>query len=112
MNTPPIVEHTLRKPSGFDPGLKCLATVFLFTLVVRVVLTLANKSGSREVVGVALIGVFFGLVALIVTSCIVWSRRATSPRPARRWALAIAVVWASLQLLAYLMIMFQSFLRP
>lgn len=108
MNTPPIVEHTPRKSSGFDSGLRCLAAVFIFTVVVRVVLTLANKSGSREVVGVALIGAFFGLVALIVTSCVVWSRRATSPRPARRWALAIAVVWASLQILVNLLILFQT----
>ena len=111
MNTPPISEHTPQKPSGFDPGLKCLAGVFLFTVLVRVVLTLANKSGSREVVGVALIVVFFGLVALIATSCVVWSHRATSPRPARRWALVVAVVWASLQLLAYLLVMFQISFR-
>ena len=107
MNTPPIVEHTPRKPSGFDPGLKCLAAVFIFTVVVRVVLTLANKTGSGELVGIALIVVFFGLIALIVTSCIVWSRRATSPRPARRWALAIAVAWASLHILVNLLIVFQ-----
>ena len=67
MNTPPIVEHTPRKPSGFDPGLKCLAAVFIFVVVVRVLLTLANKTGSREIVGIGLIGAFFGLIALIVT---------------------------------------------
>lgn len=104
---PQIVENTSRKPSGFDPGLKCLAAVLLFTVVVRVALTLAVKSGSREVTVVLMLGVFFGLVALIVTSCIVWTRRATSPRPSRRWALSIAIVWASLQLLVYLLIAFQ-----
>jgi len=111
MNTPPIVEHTPRKPSGFDPGLKCLAAVFIFTVVVRVLLTLANKTGSREIVGIGLIGAFFGLIALIVTSCVVWSRRATSPRPARRWALMIAITWAFLQLLVCLLIMLQMLPR-
>jgi hypothetical protein len=111
MNTPPIVEHTPRKPSGFDPGLKCLAAVFIFVVVVRVLLTLANKTGSREIVGIGLIGAFFGLIALIVTSCVVWSRRATSPRPARRWALMIAITWAFLQLLVCLLIMLQMLPR-
>ena len=111
MNTPPIVEHTPRKPSGFDPGLKCLAAVFIFVVVVRVLLTLANKTGSREIVGIGLIGGFFGLIALIVTSCVVWSRRATSPRPARRWALMIAITWAFLQLLVCLLIMLQMLPR-
>jgi hypothetical protein len=100
----PISENISRKPSGFDPGLKCLAAVLFFTVAVRVVLTLAVKSGSRELTGVLMLGVFFGLVTLIVTSCIVWTRRATSPRPGRRWALSIAIVWASLQLLVYLLI--------
>ncbi len=111
MNTPPIVEHTPRKPSGFDPGLKCLAAVFIFVVVVRVLLTLANKTGSREIVGIGLIGAFFGLIGLIVTSCVVWSRRATSPRPARRWALMIAITWAFLQLLVCLLIMLQMLPR-
>jgi len=111
MNTPPIVEHTPRKPSGFDQGLKCLAAVFIFVVVVRVLLTLANKTGSREIVGIGLIGAFFGLIALIVTSCVVWSRRATSPRPARRWALMIAITWAFLQLLVCLLIMLQMLPR-
>jgi hypothetical protein len=104
MNTPPITEPIQPKPSGFDPGLKCLTAVFLFTVIVRVGLSFANKTGIRAVVGVALVAVFFGLIALVVTSCIVWSRRATSPRPARRWALVIAIVWASLQILAYLFV--------
>jgi len=80
-------------------------------VVVRVLLTLANKTGSREIVGIGLIGAFFGLIALIVTSCVVWSRRATSPRPARRWALMIAITWAFLQLLVCLLIMLQMLPR-
>jgi hypothetical protein len=85
--------------------------VFIFVVVVRVLLTLANKTGSREIVGIGLIGAFFGLIALIVTSCVVWSRRATSPRPARRWALMIAITWAFLQLLVCLLIMLQMLPR-
>jgi hypothetical protein len=54
-----------------------------------------------------MLGVFFGLVALIAISCVVWTRRMTSARPARRWALCIAIVWASLQLLVYLLIAFR-----
>ncbi len=107
MNTPTITEQIPPKPSGFDPGLKCLTAVFLFTVIVRVGLTLANKTGSRAVVGGALVAVFFGLIALVVLSSIVWSRRATSPRPARRWALVVAIVWASLQILAYLSVVLQ-----
>lgn len=103
----PISENISRKPTGFDSGLKCLAAVLFFTVVVRIVLTLAVKSGSRELTGALMLGVFFGLVALIVTACVVWTRRATSPRPGRRWALSIAVVWASLQLLVYLLIAFR-----
>jgi ABC-type transport system involved in cytochrome c biogenesis permease subunit len=57
---------------------------------------------------IALAGVFIGLIGLVVISAVVWSRRATSPRPGRRWALVVALVWASLQLLAYLSVMFQQ----
>jgi phosphoglycerol transferase MdoB-like AlkP superfamily enzyme len=55
---------------------------------------------------IAFAGVFIGLMVLVVTSAIVWSRRATSPKPARRWAVVIALVWASLQLLGYLRVMY------
>jgi hypothetical protein len=108
MENPPVIESAPRKPSGFDPGLRCLAAVALFTIVVRVALTFVTQARSREPLIVALAGVFIGLVTLIVISAIVWSRRSVSPRPARRWAVVIAVVWASLQLLAYLSIMFQK----
>ena len=90
MDTTPVTEPVQPKPSGFDAGLKCLTAVFLFTVIVRVGLTLANKTGSRTLVGAALVIVFFGLIALVVALCIIWSRRATSPRPARRWALVVA----------------------
>jgi hypothetical protein len=95
-----------RKPSGFDPGLQCLTGVFLFTVAVRVLLTVVNRAGSRELLIPALAVVFMGLVALVVVSAVVLSRRSTSPRPARRWAVIVAMIWASLQLLAYLSVMF------
>jgi hypothetical protein len=104
MDTP---QNTTPKPSGYDSGLKCLTAVFIFTVVVRVALPLANKTGSRAIIGTALIAAFFGLIALVVASCIVWARRATSPRPARRWALVVAIVWASLQILGYLSVVLQ-----
>ena len=104
MNTPP---DSPQKPSGYDSGLKCLTAVFIFTVAVSVILPLANKSGSRAIIGTALIAAFFGLIALVVASCIVWSRRATSPRPARRWALVVAIVWASIQILGYLFVVLQ-----
>jgi hypothetical protein len=111
MKSSPFGDPVPPKQSGFDPGLKCIAAVFLFTAIARVALSLANKTGSRTIADVAFIGVFFGLIALIAASCVVWSRRATSPRPARRWALMVAVGWASIQILVDLMVVLQMFSR-
>jgi len=108
MNSSPITKPSPPKPSGFDPGLQCLAAVFVFTVAVRLILSRMILTRSREILIVGLGGVFVGLIVLIVISAIVWSRRATSPRPGRRWALIVALVWESLQLLAYLSIMFQQ----
>ena len=109
METPPQqTDVVVRKPRGFDPGLRCLVAVFAFTVGVRVLLTLGNRTRIPELVMVALFGVLVGLVILIVVSAVSWFRHRDSERPPRRWAIIVAIIWASLQLLTYLVVIFRA----
>jgi len=108
MPPPPPIPATERKPRGFDSGLRCLTAVFVFTVVVRVMLTFVTSTHSVPLIKLALAGVLVGQTALLLTY-IVWSRRHASPCPPRRWAIIIAMIWVSLQLLAYFVIMVRSF---
>ncbi len=109
MQPPPTIPTPERKPQGFDSGLKCLTAVFVFTIVVRIVLTFVNRTHSIPLIKLALAGVLVGLSAILLTSYIVWSRRHESQHPPRRWAIMVAMVWVSLQVLTYLVSMVRSF---
>lgn len=88
--------------------MQCLTAVLAFTLAVKFGLRAILATHSSILVKVALAIVFVGTGALVVISAIVWARRNISARPPRRWAVIIAMVWASLQLLSYLFVPFQS----
>jgi hypothetical protein len=96
------------EPKGFDSGLQCLAAVFAFTLAVRFGIGSLIAMQSPTLLKVGLAVVFIGLGVLIVVSTIVWGRRHISARPPRRWAVLIAMIWASLQLLSYLFLPFRA----
>jgi hypothetical protein len=70
------------------------------------------QTHSHGLIGFGLAGDLTGLVVLFTLSGLVWLRRNRTVRPPRVWALAIAVVWVSLQLLIYLKFAFGSSRHP
>ena len=106
--SPETTKSSDRTPSGFDPGLQCLALVFAWTLIIRYLLPIASHAHNRMWIMLAMTTDFIVLLLIFLFSMIIWLRRDDAAiRPPRKWMLLLALLWVSAQIVVWLGIMFR-----